>query len=50
MKAIFTHALALYGDDRNMDAVWTYLNRLIMSGDIEEGTAEQIAYMIEKED
>ena len=49
MKSIFNNALSLYGDDRNMDAVWTYLNLLIMTGAIEEGTAEQIAYMIERE-
>ena len=50
MKAIFNHAVSLYGDDNNIDAVWGYLNRLIIDGIIEEGTAEQIAYMIEKED
>jgi len=50
MKSIFNHAVSLYGDDRNTDAMWDYLNRLIMTGAIEEGTAEQIAYMIEKED
>ena len=50
MASIFKHAVRLYGDDNNIDAVWGYLNRLIMDGIIEEGTAEQIAYMIEKED
>ena len=50
MATIFRRALNLYGDDRNIDAVWTYLNTLIMIGAIEEGAAEQIAYMIEKED
>ena len=49
MATIFRRALALYGDDHDIDSVWTYLNRLIMSGDIEEGAAEQIAYMIESE-
>ena len=47
---IFKRALTLYGDDRNIEAVWTYLNTLIMIGAIEEGAAEQIAYMIEKVD
>ena len=50
MASIFRHAESLYGDEKNIDAVWTYLNRLIRSGEIEEGAAEQIAYMIEKED
>lgn len=49
MATIFRRALNLYGDEKNMDAVWTYLNRLIRSGEIEEGAAEQIAYMIESE-
>lgn len=50
MATIFRRALNLYGDDRNIEAVWTYLNTLIMIGAIEEGAAEQIAYMIEKGD
>ena len=49
MKSIFNHAVSLYGGDENIEAVWGYLNRLISSGIIEEGTAEQIAYMIESE-
>lgn len=49
MKNILNHAVALY-DDGGEDTMWAYLNRLIMTGVIEEGTAEQIAYMIEKGD
>ena len=49
MATIFRRALNIYGDEQNIDAVWDYLNTLIMIGVIEEGTAEQIAYMIEKE-
>lgn len=49
MATIFRRALTLYGDDRNIDAVWDYLNTLIMIGAIEEGAAEQVAYMIESE-
>ena len=48
MTAIFKHAMKLY-DDYDEDAMWCYLNTLVMRGDIEEGTAEQIAYMIEME-
>ena len=48
MHAILNHAIALF-DDGGTDAMWTYLNRLIMTGVIEEGTAEQIAYMAEQE-
>lgn len=47
MKNILNHAITLY-DDGGADDMWTYLNRLIMTGVIEEGTAEQIAYMVEK--
>jgi hypothetical protein len=49
MATIFKRALNLYGDEQNIDAVWDYLNTLIMIGAIEEGAAEQIAYMIESE-
>ncbi len=48
MKTILNHAIALY-DDGGADDMWGYLNRLIMSGVIDEGTAEQIAYMAEQE-
>lgn len=48
MDFILNHAVALY-DDGGADAVWAYLNRLIITGVIEEGTAEQIAYMAEQE-
>ena len=48
MNSILNHAVALY-DDGGADAVWTYFNWLIMTGVIEEGTAEQIAYMAEHE-
>ena len=48
MTAIFKHALNSY-DVGGTDAMWCYLNTLIMTGVIEEGTAEQIAYMIEME-
>lgn len=47
MKGIMNRAVALY-DDGGADAMWTYLNRLITSGVIEEGTAEQVAYMVER--
>ena len=49
MATIFRRALNLYGDEQNIDAVWDYLNTLIMIGAIEEGAAEQIACMIESE-
>ena len=48
MDFILNHAVALY-DDGGADAVWTYLNRLVMTGVIEEGTAEHIAFMAEQE-
>lgn len=48
MNTIFKHALNSY-DAGGADAMWCYLNTLIMMGEIEEGTAEQIAYMIEME-
>lgn len=48
MKSILIHAVALF-DDGGADAMWLYLNRLITAGVIEEGTAEQIAYMAEQE-
>ena len=47
MKNILNHAVALF-DDGGADAMWVYLNRLIMTGVIEEGTAVQIAYMVER--
>ena len=47
MKSILNHAIALF-DDGGADAMWLYLNRLIMTGVIEEGTAVQIAYMVER--
>jgi len=47
MKSILNHAQTLY-DDGGEDTMWTYLNRLIMTGDIEEDTAVQIAFMIER--
>lgn len=47
MNSILNHAISLY-DDGGTDNMWTYLNRLIITGTIEEGTAEQIAYMAEK--
>lgn len=49
MATIFKRALSLYGEDNNIEAVWGYLNNLIRIGAIEEGAAEQIAYMIESE-
>lgn len=47
MTSIFKHALALY-DEGGTESMWTYLDMLIRSGAIEEGTAEQIAYMVEE--
>ena len=47
MDTIFKRALSAY-DDGGTDIMWTYLDRLIMTGVIEEGQAVQIAYMIEK--
>lgn len=47
MTAIFKRALALY-DEGGADSMWVFLDTLIHSGAIEEGTAEQIAYMVEE--
>ena len=47
MESILNHAVVVF-DESGLDAVWTYLERLIRSGVIEEGTAEQIAYMVER--
>ena len=48
MKHILENAIALY-DDGGTSAMWTYLNRLIRSGIIDDGAAEQVAYMAERE-
>lgn len=50
MRTILHHAMRIYEEDRDISCVWTYLNMLIRMGTIEEGTAEQIAYMIEEGD
>lgn len=47
MNTIFKHALQSYRSG-GIDSVWTYLNYLIMTGEIEEETAEQIAYMVQE--
>lgn len=47
MKSILNHAVDMFDND-GIDAVWTYLDRLVREGVIEEGTAEQIAYMAER--
>ena len=48
MNSIVKRAISLFDDD-GIDAVWTYLNTLIMRGDIDEGDAVQIANMAESE-
>lgn len=49
MKSILNYAVELF-DESGEDAMLTYLNRLVMTGVIDDDAAGEIAYMAGREE